>query len=179
MHGTLQITITQEAHEASKSMAEPFVDTESSVILRLVAEVKQSRTNRDTATAIPPAKVPADIQRASPPQLSLTPVAEKPVRSGPSHLSYFLCNGVRIPVGTLRARYGPRVHYKTEITAEVKHYGIVVNGMEYYEPSPAAEAAKLAAGASEVAAPENGWRFWEYLNPETGQWERLEKLRRR
>lgn len=64
--------------------------------------------------------------------------------------------GVRLPLGLqLWASYR-RTSPRAEVTAE----GIMYNGKAYDDPSTAARAAKVDAGAPDTAASTNGWVFW-------------------
>jgi hypothetical protein len=69
---------------------------------------------------------------------------------------YTTSRGVRLPIGLeLWASYRG-TNPRAEVTAE----GFKYMGKTYDDPSAAAKAAKLDAGASETASSTNGWVFW-------------------
>jgi hypothetical protein len=74
----------------------------------------------------------------------------------PAPTEYTTSRGVRLPIGLeLWASYRS-TRPKAEVTAE----GFKYKGKTYEDPSAAARAAKLDAGASENASSTNGWVFW-------------------
>lgn len=77
------------------------------------------------------------------------------------------------PIGRqLRAQYLGKVYL-----AEVTIKGIDFAGKTYDSPSAAAIAVKESTGKSGSAANTNGWEFWEMLEPKTGQWGSIAKLK--
>ncbi len=76
-------------------------------------------------------------------------------------------DGVFLQAGTLLRHIAKRSGKRYE--AEVRDGGILFEGELYHSPSNAAVA---AAGNNR-----NGWRFWEYYNPENRQWALLDSLR--
>jgi len=76
-------------------------------------------------------------------------------------------HGVYLPAGTQLRHIAQRKGDTYE--AVVVDGGIRFNGQDYHSPSKAAIAA--------VGNNRNGWRFWEYMNPITKQWQLLDTLR--
>ncbi len=74
--------------------------------------------------------------------------------------------GVFIRKGTpIRSSYKGHV-----VKAAVVHGGLEFNGKKYTSPSGAA----MEATGNNV----NGWRFWEYLDQDSGIWRQLDFLRK-
>lgn len=83
----------------------------------------------------------------------------------PAGSGFLYSRGGRIPNGTkLRAR-----HLSREYQAEVKGGRVWVGDRPYDSPSNAA----VALTKTSV----NGWKFWEYLDEQSGKWFPLLKLR--
>lgn len=95
-------------------------------------------------------------------------------RPTPSHFK--TSRGVRLPLGLqLWASYR-HTSPRAEVTAE----GIRYNGRAYDDPSTAARAAKIDAGATDTAASTNGWVFWmlKASDSPTGRIESIDVFRR-
>ncbi len=96
---------------------------------------------------------------------------------GKPPFEYWLsARGEKLPVGLeLRAKYDGST-YK----AKVMKQGIFIESETFGLSSPSAAAihAKKIAGLTGASANTNGWRFWEYLDSETGDWKSLEDFRK-
>lgn len=85
----------------------------------------------------------------------------KSIDAGPA----WIYKGATLRAGTkLRAHYSGSIH-----TAEIKDGKIFVNRKACVSPTAAAQAV--------TGGPRNGWTFWEYENPSTGQWHSIDELR--
>ena len=78
---------------------------------------------------------------------------------------YWVVQNVRMPVGTiLRAE-----HEGIEYQGEVEPHGLKVDGAVYRYLSSAAR--------SITGKNTNGWKFWQYLDPELDRWRLVDRLR--
>lgn len=146
------------------------VSTQAFVKLNKLARLMSS----DTSTVID--RLIDYWENTSDPTPSVVPVAEsgseQPQATTPSWRS---ARGETLPIGMeLKADYLQR-----ELVAKVVQGGIWFEGEVFQNPSSAANAAKLAAGASPTAASTNGWQFWRFLDESTARWLPIDSLRAR
>ena len=157
MAPSIQIEISEDVYRRLQALAKPFVDSPETVITQLLDfREAAAKSNPDTSPA----------------------PSRKKVQPMPAAARFFVTSrGERIPLGKLRAVYGPRGRQKHEFSAEVTSSGIKFLGQLYDNPSPAGIAAKESVGAEGAAASTNGWDFWEYFNASSGTWISIDTFR--
>ena len=134
------IQLTDAAYRRLQTFAVPFEDTVEDVIVRLMDQAA-------------PTETPESILKRQ-----LAPFLNRKVGAAlTSHVG-------SVPHGTkLEATYKGRRHY-----AEIDDGRLIWNGDAYESLSQAAVAVIQSTGSTRTT--ENGWRFWEYLEPVSQTW---------
>ena len=155
---SIPVPIRKDVFERLQGLATPLVDDVNSVLLRLIDSWQRTR-----------GEVPQ--QQAS---VVAPSVAHQITPQTPTPTMWRSSRGEQLPIGLeLSGRYR-RQTFKAKVTA----VGIEFNGKTYDNPSTAAMAAKKLGGASDEAAPENGWTWWFMQSDVPNKWVAIDGLRR-
>jgi hypothetical protein len=146
---SVTINVSKDLFARLQSYARPLVDTPDSVLTRIF----------DHYDATASAKARTFVVALD--------------RQPPEHFT--TSRGVKLPIGLkIFASYRNQ-----SPNAVVTARGIEYNGKAYDDPSAAAKAAKLDAGASATAASTNGWEFWMMEAGVKGRITSIDSLRKK
>jgi predicted transcriptional regulator len=169
MAAKVTIEIDADVFERLKALAEPLVDTTSSLMRRILDEWQSLKAEK--LENVEAEQSSSNVYEEKP---------EKPVESGSFGSKSFFATtrGVKLPFGKLRASYKPRGHHRREFAAEVTASGIEFAGDVFEDPSLAGVRAKELAGAHGDAASTNGWEFWEFFDQSRNTWIGINEFRK-